>query len=67
MTKEEVLRSINNLVKTLDEFTNDIVLARLARDDAKAAHVHWKMESIIVGVQQELTFLGDYIKENVQQ
>lgn len=67
MTKQEVLNSIDKLCKQCDEVTGGIVLARLTQDDAKAAHVRWKMESLIVASQQELTFLSDYINENVKE
>lgn len=63
MTKQEVLDSIDKLCKQCDEVTEDIVLARLTQDDAKAAHVHWKMESMIVACHQELSFLRGYIEE----
>lgn len=67
MTKQEVLNSIDKLCKQCDEVTEDIVLARLTQDDAKAAHVHWKMESTIVACHQELSFLRDYINDNCNE
>ena len=66
MPKQEVLNSIDKLCKQCDEVTDDIVLARLTKDNAKAAHVRWKMETLIVSCHQELSFLIDYIDENVK-
>ena len=61
MTKQDVLNSIDKLCQQCDEVTGDIVLSRLKQDDARAAHVHWKMESLIVACHQELSFLREYI------
>ena len=66
MTKQEVLNGIDNLCRQCDEVTGDIVLARLTKDNAKAAHVHWKMESLIVACHQELSFLRDYINGKIK-
>lgn len=63
--KQDVLNDIDALCKKCDEVTGDIVLARLTRDNAKAAHVHWRMEFLIVACNQELSFLRDYIEQNI--
>lgn len=63
MTIQDVLNDIDALCKRCDDATDDIVLSRLSRDDAKAAHVHWRMESLIVACHQELSFLRWYIEE----
>lgn len=65
MTIQDVLKDIDALCKRCDDATDDIVLSRLSRDDAKAAHVHWRMESLIVACHQELSFLRDYIEQNI--
>ena len=65
MTIQDVLKDIDALCKRCDDATDDIVLSRLSRDDAKAAHVRWKMESLIVACHQELSFLRDYIEQNI--
>ena len=63
MTKQEVLNDIDALCKQCDQVSEDIVLARLKQDDAKAAHVHWRMESLIIACHEELSFLREYIAE----
>ena len=65
MTKEEVLKSIDKLCKELDDSTWNIVRAKQEKDIEAVNEVHFSMERLVVDSYQELSFLKDYIKENV--
>ena len=65
MTKEEVLKSIDKLCKELDDCTTDLIKSKRERDIEGISIACFNMERLIVDSHQELSFLRDYIKENV--
>jgi hypothetical protein len=65
MTKEEVLKSIDKLCKELDDCTTDLIKSKMERDIEGINIACFNMERLIVDSHQELSFLRDYIKENV--
>lgn len=65
MTTDDVLKSIDELCAECDSVTEDVVLAALGRKDAKASHVLWRLEQLAVRCHQELSFLRDYIEQNI--
>lgn len=66
MTKKEVLTSVSGLVKDLDDVVNDIVRARLDKDEKGVSRAHWTMETLACACKQELSFLYDYINESIK-
>lgn len=65
MEKTEVLDSIRQVVCDLDATTTHLVQARLNHDDEAERKALFEMEGMIVAAQQELTFLYDYIYNNL--
>lgn len=66
MDKQKVIEDIGTLVCEIDECISDIVLARLNKDAQQEGRALFKMESLMVGSMQELSFLRDYIEDNVE-
>ena len=65
MNKEEVLKSVGKLVKDINHWTGELVVARGKRDEDGISYAHWAMESLIVAAHQELTFLANYVQEHI--
>lgn len=63
MEKDKVLNSIKELHDEIDATITDLVSARLAHDEQKEGRALFKMESLLVGCQQELSFLYDFFSE----
>ena len=63
MKKEEVLKSVGKLVKDINHWTGELVVARGKRDENGIRYAHWAMESLMVAAHQELTFFAEYIGE----
>ena len=66
MTKKEVLQSMNSLIRDLDTWTGKRVRASLDKDEEAYDEAMFQLEGLISDSQQELTFLTDYIKQNVE-
>lgn len=60
--KDKILQSIDDLYQEIDKCITDIVKARLEHDSLAEGKALFKMESLMVGAEQELSFLYDYIK-----
>ena len=67
MTKKEVLSSMNSLIRNINEWTIKRVKASLDKDDEAYREVMFQLEGLIIDAQQELTYLTDWIEENVKE
>ena len=67
MTKKEVLSSMNSLIRDINEWTIKRVKASLDKDDEAYREAMFKFEGLIIEAQQELTYLTDWIEENVKE
>ena len=67
MTKQEVLRSIDSLIRDLNKWTGKRVKASLDRDDNAYREAMFELEGLASDANQELTYLRDYIEENVKE
>ena len=67
MTKKEVLSSMNSLIRDINEWTIKRVKANLDKDDEAYREVMFQLEGLIIDAQQELTYLTDWIEENVKE
>lgn len=67
MTKKEVLRSVDSLIRDLDEWTTKRVKASLDKDEKDYQEAMFQLEGLAADSQQELTYLRDYIDENVKK
>ena len=61
MTKKEILRSIDSLIRDLDEWTTKRVKASLDKDDKAYQEVMFNLEGLAADSRQELTYLRDFI------
>ena len=67
MTKKEVLSSMNSLIRDINEWTIKRVKASLDKDDEAYGEAMFQLEGLIIDVQQELTYLTNWIEENVKE
>lgn len=67
MTKKEVLRSVDSLIRDLDKWTVKRVKASLDNDDEAYQEAMFELEGLISDSQQELTCLRDYIDEHIKE
>lgn len=67
MTKKEVLSSMNSLIREIDEWTIKRVKASLDKDDEAYKEAMFQLERLIIDAQQELTYLTNWIEENVKE
>ena len=67
MTKKEVLRSVDSLIRDLDEWTTKRVKASLDKDEKAYQEAMFQLEGLVADSQQELTYLRDYVDENVNE
>lgn len=63
-TKEEVINSIHDLYNEIDDTIGDLIRARLSKDTELEGKCLFKMESLMVATQQELSFINDYLESN---
>ena len=66
MTKKEVLSSMSSLIRDLDNWTTKRVKASLDKDEQAYRDAMFELEGLASDSQQELTFLYDYIEQNVK-
>jgi hypothetical protein len=64
-TKREVLNSIEKLYDDIDGCITNIVRSRLTKDTELEGRSLFHMEGLIVASQQELSFLHQYINDNI--
>ena len=67
MTKKEVLSSMNSLIREIDEWTIKRVKASLDKDDEAYRETMFQLEGLIIDAQQELTYLTNWIEENIKE
>ena len=67
MTKKEVLSSMNSLIRDINDWTIKRVKASLDKDDEAHREAMFQLEGLIIDAQQELTYLTDWIEENVKE
>ena len=67
MTKKEILRSMDSLIRDLDEWTTKRVKASLDKDEQAYQEAMFQLEGLNADCQQELTYLRDYIEENIKE
>jgi hypothetical protein len=61
MTKSQVLRSIDSLIKDIDVWNDKRVAASLKKDDEAYREAMFELEGLIIDTMQELTCLRDWI------
>ena len=67
MTKQEVLKDIDKLCADIDKCTMAIVNAAKDRDIEALNAANVDASRLLVSANQELSFLRDYIEENVKE
>ena len=67
MTKKEVLRSMDSLIRDIDEWTTKRVKASLEKNDEAYREAMFQLEGLIMDAQQEVTYLRDYINEHIKE
>ena len=67
MTKQEVLRSVDSLIRDLNNWTTKRVKASLDNDDEAYREAMFELEGLAADANQELTYLRDYIEENIKE
>ena len=67
MTKQEVLQDIDKLCGEIDDWTGDNIEAAMNRDYEERVKLQQKASKLVVAAHQELSFLRDYIEENVKE
>ena len=60
-TKEEILDTCKSMFNDIDECITNLVKARLNNDEKKERRTLNEMESLMCGIQQDLTVVIDYI------
>ena len=66
MTKKEVLKSVDELCSEIDEWVGKRILAAKQNDQIAYDQVMFIAEGLVVCANQELSFLRDYIEDNVK-
>ena len=65
MKKEKVLNNINTLYGDIDSCIDMLLKGRVSKDEKMEGDAYVKMEGLMVACQQELSFLYDYIKDDL--
>lgn len=60
-TKEEILKTCREMFNDIDNCITNLVKARMNDDDKMERKTLNKMESLMCGIQQDLTVVIDYI------
>ncbi len=60
-TKEEILNTCREMFNDIDNCITDLVKARMNDDDKMERKTLNKMESLMCGIQQDLTVVINYI------
>ncbi len=61
-TRKETIEEINKLYGEIDKVQDEILAARLEKDSEKELKALRQMESLAIGVQQDLTVIRDYLE-----
>ena len=64
MTKSQILRSIDSLIKDIDVWNDKRVAASLEKDDEAYREAMFELEGLIIDAMQELTCLRDLIDKD---
>ena len=67
MTKQEVLQDIDKLCGEIDKWTGIRVKAMIQKDVAAKEEASCEIWRIVISAHQELSFLRDYIDENIKE
>lgn len=67
MTKQEVLQDIDKLCGEIDKWTSRRVAVAGGKDPSLYTECTWRLETLIVDANQELSMLRDYIEENIKE
>lgn len=63
MTRTDLLNEIKKLNADIDKCISDLIVARGKRDMNGIASAHWRMESLMVATQQDLSVIYNFIKD----
>lgn len=66
MTKKEILKDIYAVHKDIEKCIFDIINGRVTKNEVAISNAHFHAESLLLAAQQELSFLYEYINENVK-
>lgn len=66
MEKQEILRSIDSLCNDIDDWTTNRVKASLEHDTQAYNDCMFELEGLLMDCNQELSYLRDYIEENMK-
>lgn len=67
MTKTEVLQDIDKLCADIDKWIGKKVKALSEKDDYNVTVANNQISRLLIDANQELSFLRDYIDENVKE
>lgn len=67
MTKQEVLQDIDKLCGDIDKWIGEYVSSAALQNSNRVIAARRQLETLIVSANQELSFLRDYIDENVKE
>ena len=67
MMRNEVLDGTHDISLKIDHCIENLVAARLMKDGDAENDAIFQMETLLVEAQQQLSFLIDYIKQNVKE
>lgn len=60
--RNEIIEEINKLYEKISKVQDEILAARLGKDSEKELKALRQMESLAIGVQQDLTVIRDYLE-----
>ena len=60
--KEKVLEDINSLIQDIDKCAENLVKARVKKDNAEILIAEGEADRLMIAARQELTFLYDYLE-----
>ena len=67
MTKKEVLKGIDVLCASIGKSIGDFIKAATYGDGKEVDNQLKEMSRLLIGANQELSFLRDYIDENIKE
>ena len=67
MTKQDVLQDIDRLCADIDKWTGEYVSGAALQNSNRVIAARRQLETLIVSANQELSFLRDYIEENINE
>ena len=67
MTKKEVLDEIEGLCNAISKCEYELVEGCINHDTDRFNKARWEQDSLMVAANQQLSFLYDYINDNVKE